>query len=162
MRENYTICRPLSIRRLFFLACIFMSVASSSSFLDVEVRKLEVSLFSLDVSKLFAMLFIASVVLCMVSDASFAVLMIMFTTVFACERNFALPARTNPDAALQIIERYNHSYTWTAAGCLLSPCFNVNAVDDSLDNTNCKLVLLSIYLFGFDHLCKYVHQITSN
>lgn len=62
-----------------------MSAASTSSFLDVEVRKLEVTLFSLDVSKLFAMLFIASVVLCMVSDASFAVLMIMFTTVFACE-----------------------------------------------------------------------------
>lgn len=104
-KRIYNILRPLSIKRLFFLACLCISAASESSFSDVEVRKLEAweLIVSLDAPKLYLMSFIAPVVLYMVSVASFAVSMIMFTTVFAREWNFAFPPRTNPDAVLQIV-----------------------------------------------------------
>lgn len=100
-REIYTILRPLSINRLFFLACLSISAASTSSFSDVEVRKLVASPVPLVSPKLSLISFIAPVVLYIVSDAPFAVRIIMFTTVFASEWNLAVPPRAKPDAALQ-------------------------------------------------------------
>ena len=101
LREIYTILRPLSINLLFFLACLAICAASTSSFSDVEVRKLDASPVPLVFPKLSLISFIAHVVLYMVSDASFAVRITMFTTVFASEWNVAVPPRAKPDAALQ-------------------------------------------------------------
>jgi len=104
-RQTYTILRPLSINRLFFLACLCISAASTSSFSDVEVRKLDAwtAALWLDAPRLSFMSFIAPVVLYMVFVALFAVSMMMSTTVFAREWNFAFPPRTSPDAVLQIV-----------------------------------------------------------
>jgi len=99
----------LSIRRLFFMACFAMFAEASSSFSVVESRFTVVSAVTLASIKLLSMSFNAPVVFCIVSDASFAVLIIILTAVLASEWNLALPARTSPVAALQKQEPCIHT-----------------------------------------------------
>jgi hypothetical protein len=99
--DSYTIFKPLLIRRLFFLACVSIFADASSSLSAVESRFDEATTLTLASIKLVSMPFNASVVLCIVSDALFAVLIMISTDVLASEWNLALPIRTSPVATLQ-------------------------------------------------------------
>ena len=68
------------------------------------------------------MSFMAPVVLYMVLVALFAVSMMMSTTVFAREWNFAFPPRTSPDAVLQIVSYLSK----TVAAFILFGFWNAN------------------------------------
>ena len=86
-----------------------MFADASSSLSVVESRFTEASALLLASMKLLSMSFNTPVVLCIVSDASFAVLIIILTEFFASEWNLALPARTSPVAALQKQEPCIHT-----------------------------------------------------